>query len=291
MQNYHLHSLSESDVTFLNIQIKDLIQLELSFDEHIIENLMFPDLGHAHNIQISPAHKWVTQVSNIELLENNLFLSIKQTLSLRGSFVSSLFNIDNYVFNKDDYRTFSTFGKFIVSRLLDLSEALSRTQFQFDPLTGAINRRAFESILFKELSEIRRRIKKSSLVFIDIDNFKHINDTFGHDSGDIVLSKLTEIISLELRSYDVVSRWGGEEFVLLITESNIQNSVFVCERVRVIMNNYKFKFNDTELSITCSMGITNILPSDTVHTVVNRADKMMYLSKANGKDRITSDIS
>lgn len=291
MQNYHLHSLSESDVTFLNKEIKNLIQLELNFDEIILENLMFPGSVYDPSTQISPAQKWAVQVSNIELLQSNLFLSIKQTLSLRAAFIKGLYGSDKYLFDKTDFRTFNTFGKFIVSRLLDLSEALSRTQFQFDTLTGAINRRSFESILLKELSEVRRRRKRSSLVFIDIDNFKSINDVHGHDSGDTVLAKLTEVISLELRSYDVVSRWGGEEFVLLITESNTENSIIVCNRVRTVMNKYIFKFNGTKLSITCSMGITSILPSDTVHSVVNRADKLMYLSKSNGKDMITSDIA
>jgi len=173
--------------------------------------------------------------------------------------------------------------------LLDLSESLSKTQFQFDPMTGSINRRAFESILLKELGEVRRRIKTSSIAFIDVDNFKNINDTYGHDAGDTVLIKMVEIFILELRSYDVISRWGGEEFIVLLSESNMASALNICTRVSQMLKSHTFSLDGSDVNITCSIGLTVIKPADTVHDLINRADKLMYLSKQNGRDRITSD--
>lgn len=290
MQSYHLHSLSETDVSLLSENIKIIIQDELSFQDNLIELLFFkPDVFQVNSPIISPAYKWCNGISLVELLDNNIFLSLKQSLNIRHSYISKIITKESFVFDQDHHRKLNTFGKFIIGTLLDLSESLSKTQFQFDVLTGSINRRAFESILLKELGEVRRRIKTSSIAFIDIDDFKHVNDTFGHDAGDEVLIKMVDIFTLELRSYDVISRWGGEEFIILLSESKLEASESICSRVSNMLRAHTFTFNSTSITITASIGLTQIKPSDTVHDLINRADKLMYLSKQSGKDRITSD--
>ncbi len=153
-----------------------------------------------------------------------------------------------------------------------------------DTLTGAATRLKFDETL-KDLVNISSRFEeqKFTALMIDIDNFKKVNDTYGHDYGDIVLKSIASVIKEQIRSTDIFARWGGEEFVILSPMNNLQNSILFAEKIRKLINNIKFeKIN----SVSCSFGLVEFQKGDTEKSLIKRADELLYKAKANGKNRV-----
>lgn len=153
-----------------------------------------------------------------------------------------------------------------------------------DFLTTLYNRRKFDALLQYEIEQIKRYNRgKLSLVIIDIDNFKTINDTYGHDTGDAILKEIAMILKKLSRSSDVASRWGGEEFAVTLTQTAIDDALFVAEKFRVSIENYLFT---KDLKITCSFGISQFRTSDTANDLFKRADEALYEAKNTGKNKV-----
>ena len=127
-----------------------------------------------------------------------------------------------------------------------------------------------------------------SLLFLDIDYFKKINDTYGHDAGDYVLKKTTKIIHANIRDEDIFARWGGEEFALLLPETEIADAVIVAKRIRKIIEETSFRYCKKKLSLTISIGISNIkkLKKRSISELVKNADTALYKAKHNGRNRV-----
>jgi diguanylate cyclase (GGDEF)-like protein len=156
-------------------------------------------------------------------------------------------------------------------------------------LTQVGNRKFAEMNLERRLNEFREYDIQFGVLFIDIDNFKIFNDTFGHNVGDKVLIMVARTISNIMRPLDVVCRWGGEEFVVLIPSTNANALKDIAERTRVfIMRNWIDEYKDT-LKVTVSIGGTMAHKDDTNETVIQRADELMYQSKMNGRNLVTMD--
>lgn len=145
-----------------------------------------------------------------------------------------------------------------------------------DELTRLPNRRSFTEMLEKRLQHPRI----FALLLIDIDHFKRINDEYGHQNGDMVLARVGHALRLRQRPGDAVARWGGEEFVLLLEESDAQNARQVAERLRKAIE----VLNPSNIPITISIGGTLCARGDTVESIFQRADRMLYLAKANGRN-------
>ncbi len=150
-----------------------------------------------------------------------------------------------------------------------------------DSLTGFYNRRKIEEILAKEIERSRRYGNPLSVLFIDVDNFKELNDTYGHKSGDEVLRRIAEIIKSELRRTDYVGRFGGEEFMVILPETDSQSAFRVAERIRKRVEREDFKTG----KVTVSVGVTELKEGDDLNTLFNRVDRAMYLAKERGKNR------
>jgi len=163
-------------------------------------------------------------------------------------------------------------------------ESIART----DSLTGTLNRVAFEDILSKEIKEARRLGRHLSLIIFDVDNFKSINDNFGHLFGDRVLKKVANIVRENLREGDILARWGGEEFIILLPNTDLERAVTVAEKLRRRLHSYRF-MND--LIVTASFGVTQLENDDDVVRLVMKADKALYTAKRNGKNRVESLVS
>lgn len=167
-----------------------------------------------------------------------------------------------------------------LSRIEDL-EQLSST----DALTGLLNRRAAETSLRSRQRDVQDAGWPLGLLFIDIDHFKQFNDTHGHAAGDAVLKVVARSIAGVLRESDVASRWGGEEFLILSAASEPAELFALAERIRAIVGASDATVDGARLSVTVSIGATLAEPADTVATLVERADRAMYTSKAEGRDR------
>ncbi|WP_407702419.1 sensor domain-containing diguanylate cyclase [Vibrio algarum] len=156
-----------------------------------------------------------------------------------------------------------------------------------DPLTGLFNRRYFIESSDRELKLMRRYNKSLSLLTIDIDHFKSINDTFGHNIGDKALIFFTQICSDIVRNIDIVGRMGGEEFTILLIESNLDQASDIAHRILSTLAKKSMLHKDIP-SMSASIGVVQIEPKETLQSAMKRADKLLYTAKKNGRSRVCS---
>jgi diguanylate cyclase (GGDEF)-like protein len=159
-----------------------------------------------------------------------------------------------------------------------------------DPLTGAYNRRTFLELIEKELSRARRFELPVSLVMLDIDHFKRINDTHGHLAGDRVLQRFADVVRAELRKEDVLVRYGGEEFCVLVPDVAGPGAVTLAGRIRAAVAREPFVIDGIEIPVTTSAGVAARIdegPED-LDRLVNRADEALYMAKRRGRNRVAS---
>jgi two-component system cell cycle response regulator len=157
-----------------------------------------------------------------------------------------------------------------------------------DGLTGIYNRRYFD-VHFKTLiDEANTTSKPLSIILLDIDHFKKINDTYGHVAGDEALKQLAEIVTQNIRLTDLFARYGGEEFVIVLPDSDVESSKNIGERLRSAVEKYEFKISTGEgkLKYTISAGIAKLLPGDTTESLLKRADKGLYMCKEGGRNKV-----
>ena len=156
-----------------------------------------------------------------------------------------------------------------------------------DGLTGLYNRRHFESNLEREFLRAKRYKSDLSIAMIDVDFFKKVNDTYGHSCGDYVLKEIAFLINEAFRKTDMIFRYGGEEFVVILTETDCKNAIIPLERLRKNVEENKFRYENKELKITISIGVTSILEnSQTPWELFDLADKALYEAKKNGRNQI-----
>lgn len=172
---------------------------------------------------------------------------------------------------------------------IHLYEHISEIAYQanYDKLTGLYNRHSFWRFFEQEFAEAERYGKIFSLCMLDLDDFKQINDSYGHMMGDVVLSESSKTLLAKLRNSDIAGRFGGEEFIIIYTETDETHAKLGAERIRTGIKKLKFEFIDKQ--ITVSIGITQFTPDKhkTIETLVIEADNALYYSKKHGKNRIT----
>lgn len=152
-----------------------------------------------------------------------------------------------------------------------------------DPLTKLYNRLRFNDVIDQLILNHRKTDKMLSIILIDIDNFKEVNDTFGHQVGDYVLIEIANLLKESVRDTDLVARWGGEEFIILLPEIDIKTSVKVAEKIRKNVESHIFKDVGT---LTCSFGVTQHMNDDTKEKMFSRADIALYKAKNTGKNAV-----
>ncbi|MHB8121240.1 MAG: GGDEF domain-containing protein [Desulfuromonadaceae bacterium] len=158
-----------------------------------------------------------------------------------------------------------------------------------DALTAVGNRRYGEMTLSTRIYELQSHEIPFGVLFMDIDHFKRFNDTYGHKTGDDVLVMVAKSISFSLRKIDVVVRWGGEEFVVILPGATSVIVKAVSERIRVLIAHSFLLVGEEKTHVTVSIGATMSRSDDTAETIVSRADRLMYLSKSKGRNRVTED--
>jgi two-component system, cell cycle response regulator len=157
-----------------------------------------------------------------------------------------------------------------------------------DHLTGLFNRRFMMEALDKEVHRSIRKGGTLSLIMLDIDHFKQVNDDFGHQQGDVVLKKVASQLQKELRSYDCAARYGGEEFVAILPDSSLKESVFVADRIRLAMQATKYNAPLDKLCLTVSLGVATFTKEQYLSAdgFIKLADDALYRAKANGRNRV-----
>ncbi|HIJ82564.1 MAG TPA: diguanylate cyclase [Desulfuromonadales bacterium] len=157
-----------------------------------------------------------------------------------------------------------------------------------DHLTGLFNRRYMMDALEKEVQRSVRKGGNLSIIMLDIDHFKLVNDTYGHLQGDVVLQKVATQIQKELRSYDCAARYGGEEFVAILPDSSLNEAVFVADRIRLAVQGTKFSGELAAINLTVSLGVASFHKEHaaTVDGFLKMADDSLYRAKSSGRNRV-----
>jgi len=156
-----------------------------------------------------------------------------------------------------------------------------------DELTGLGNRRHAEMHLQSRLDQLARYDWPFGLLYFDIDLFKQVNDTYGHDAGDRVLKVVAQTAQAGVRSFDLVSRWGGEEFTAIVENTNGPVLLAVAEKLRRLVENSPVALGGDAIVTTVSVGATLGVPCDSIESLVKRADELMYKCKERGRNRVT----
>lgn len=159
-----------------------------------------------------------------------------------------------------------------------------------DSLTRIANRRFIEMQLSSRINEFKRFGWQFGIMFIDIDHFKLVNDRYGHEIGDRVLKMVSNTLLENSRSFDLVGRWGGEEFIVIVPNVNETQLYTIAHKFKNLIALSNLKINSDIISVTVSIGVTLSRQKDTLKSIIKRADKLMYQSKKNGRDKVTTDF-
>lgn len=194
----------------------------------------------------------------------------------------------------DDTSYFSDMLKIVATRISDvLTNATLHRNTKLlaltDGLTGLLNRSAFHERLESEFQRFKRYGSHLSLIVADLDNLKQINDSWGHPVGDEVLRKIGDILRETTRESDVLTRYGGDEFVIVLPQTNAQNAMNLAERIRIKIKEYPFMVNEREFHCTISLGVATV-PSKNIQTAeefLETADRAMYDSKKSGRNQVS----
>lgn len=184
---------------------------------------------------------------------------------------------------KQQLRNINKAMKHKVDELYSMTNTLEKKAYK-DNLTGINNRENFEEFFTIEIAAAKHNNKPLSLIIFDVDHFKLINDTYGHQAGDIILVDLVNLIGENIKNGDIFARWGGEEFVILTPQTEISGARNLAENLRKLVQTHRFSYVEQE--ITASFGIAQLEDEDNKKTLFKKADSALYEAKKNGRNRV-----
>lgn len=173
----------------------------------------------------------------------------------------------------------------LLNQVIKRYQGKIQAQAILDSLTELPNRRGFDLLAAQAMHEAQREPKPLTALLLDLDHFKVLNDTYGHLAGDQVLIGFARDLESCLRHSDIVCRWGGEEFIVLLKDTDGETGLMVAEKIRQHVEQQRYAYNDKALQLTVSIGLTTLQTDDTLHTLLSRADHAMYRAKQAGRNR------
>lgn len=213
--------------------------------------------------------------------------SCSYALKIEGQQLGELKLMRNHKFNSSELELLETLLCCLIYPLNNATLYQQALKMAYtDPLTQTNNRACFNDLIQREINLATRHTKNLSIIFLDIDHFKHVNDQYGHECGDITLASVSKRIKAELRNSDVVFRYGGEEFVILLSETDLASAELVAERMRRSIESHAISYDMLTMKLTASLGVSTLRDDDTVDTFVKRADEAMYKAKNNGRNQV-----
>jgi len=268
-----------------------------SFSQEVVKNMInvFSILGE----ESVDADRITLRVDKRELRAKQRMVSPKATLkshltlplAVEGEILGclSLNSDEPNAFDAQDLQFLSVIGYQMAASLKHFQRFSSvKNMATYDTLTGLYNRRYFEERLGVEAEKSFYSGVPLSLVMVDLDHFKKVNDTFGHTEGDEILCKISSLLKNSVRRKDTVARYGGEEFILILPEAGLEQSFVIAERIRQSVEKTLFEVERAQVNLTLSMGISNF-PSHRVKSkeeLIKMADQALYDAKRGGRNRV-----
>ena len=267
--------------------ISSALQTTLEFDEliKIFSNKVSSLVPHNSFIYNNEAFD--LQISQGIVTQHSCTYALKvEKLSL-----GSLTIMRRQKFNDDEIKLLETLLCSLIYPLKNATLYKQALKMAYtDPLTQTNNRTAFDNSLSREIQLANRNSRPLSIIFFDIDHFKNINDTYGHECGDIALSTAANCIKEALRDSDIVFRYGGEEFVILLSDTDLNGAKVIAERIRQQIENHRLAYNMEILKLTASLGISSLRGNDSKDSLIKRADNAMYRAKDNGRNQVQFEL-
>jgi diguanylate cyclase (GGDEF)-like protein len=190
------------------------------------------------------------------------------------------------VLNETDRRRFEDLIEILVYPLRNACHyAKALNQSLVCPVTQLYNRTAFEKAIVREINYAKRHQTHLSLLLMDLDHFKLINDNYGHLAGDSILAQVATLCLSVNRSTDLIYRYGGEEFVVMLPNAFIPHAWMVAERLRAHIAKHNFMYQHNIIKVTTSIGLAELKTEDNPHSLIQRADKALYQAKKNGRNQ------
>ena len=205
--------------------------------------------------------------------------------AIAGYYELNYIDFDNVVFN----RIIATVVLYSVSFLLyrnSMSESVLKRLATTDPLTGAFNRRHFMELMLREQRRAERYDAVYSVLMIDIDHFKRVNDTYGHQVGDQAIQAMSAACQKALRPTDLLARYGGEEFIITLTHTDQPGAAKVAERLREAVSEIELQTEQGILKFTISIGVSTFFKRSLLEEIIGRADQALYQAKTSGRNRV-----
>ena len=273
-------------VNLHHYDISSALQTTLEFNELIA---IF-----SNKIQATLAHNSVEYVNDEFSLEFKRGIigrhSCSYALKVEDQQLGELKLTRSQRFSKDELKMLESLLCCLIYPLRNATLFHQALQMAFtDPLTKTHNRTAFNDTLIREINRSKRGNQSLSLIFVDVDHFKSINDEYGHDCGDLALASVASWINESLRGCDTVFRYGGEEFVILLADTNQTDAAIIAERVRTSIESHTLAYGMEVLNITASLGVSTLRKNDSAESLVKRADEAMYKAKKTGRNRVCLD--
>lgn len=191
-----------------------------------------------------------------------------------------------HLFNLSVVFAMFSYLSFFYLKIVSSAQRKLRQMAATDPLTGLFNRRHMIDLAERELARFQRSRHPIGLLLLDIDHFKIINDSHGHELGDKVLVDVANAIKAVLRSQDLIARWGGEEFLAVLPDTDLEQARASAERVRQALMQQRWCFDGQSVAITISVGVSEFQEDDGLKSAINRADRALYRCKDNGRNRV-----
>ncbi|MEA3240619.1 MAG: diguanylate cyclase [Pseudomonadota bacterium] len=242
----------------------------------------FLDIGGEFDSNLDSYAKQLQVVKDIHEIQKVRDLLLKETMSLKGHTARMIKEVQ-----QANQRVESANQK--IEKLKQQMEKIKQ-KVSIDPLTRVDNRRAFDARIKQEFASFKRYGRKGSMIMIDIDHFKMVNDTYGHRTGDGVLRVVSGIIKKEIRDIDSVARYGGEEFAVILPHTILSPTLEVAERLRAKVEESRFSYKGKQFSVTISLGVGEIQEEDTLETFIQRVDAALYAAKNAGRNQVKESV-
>lgn len=284
-ENYNILGFNEKFNEVVEVEKENIIELKLQM---IFKNIRLDEINFKNN----ESYKKFNLCFNDEIIKNQLY----------NTYICYIFRLKNGYYligreQKPEQDEIITKISKLNNELANMTRELKKKNIKLkkanqkieellrtDKLTGLSNRRHFMEYFEKMISNAKRHSIPLSLVMCDLDKFKNINDSYGHDVGDKVLENMGELLQNETRDEDLAARIGGEEFTIILNSTSLENGKNYAERVRKKVS--KLDISQLPENITISLGVTEFKESDDQESFLKRADKALYKAKNNGRNQV-----